>query len=840
MPSREQTQLAIPGNLITTVQDLLNRIRYLERRNMAPQNLSELTSLMGTFRAGQLILGNGEPAENPSTLTGIALGEPGWTRDERVYGIIGERNGVLQFGISAEDGAAYFGRGAITANEDGLFINDAGDAIIFSDTNTGSYVITSLRVVNGYPSYEIRVLNVYSETNLISNGDFATGDFTGWIETDPSSKLSVTTIEDEFAFTIAPSASFSTTYLTQALVGYPIGFNFRGMVVTFKARATHANNQVKVGTSTTQQTFAIPGSNEWVNMVAVVTGTVTDLRIGGSTGPTSTVYIKDIVVRILEENPEQYFLMNPIQTYIRGDVYISDTFAVHPKSIPGTSRFASGAHIFGAFFLDGIENSTASGIHNDYWAVDPEGISVYRFNPSAALTLTGWRLGEPSPPVGGLYNGKVIAILNVHTSNTITLVNESASSTAESRFSLGADLVIPAGGMVSLWHDGTTNRWRLRSVNHIVAQYLITQAVTGLLELKGLTDCSSNPNYPVASKGDAYIVSVSGKIGGASGKSVDVGDWYIATADNAGGAEASVGTSWGVVEHNLTGALLAANNLSDLTDAAAARSNLGLVIGTQIRERLTATRTYYVRTDGNDSNTGLVNNAGGAFLTIQKAVDIASGLDNNSFDITIQLADGTYTTANGIILKAGVGSGKIIIVGNEGTPANVVVTTTAASVAGFFYNQHGTIYSIRGMKLTATNGVAHLDVWSNASLEFQNLDFGATVSFHLRVLDGATVQATGNYSISGGAQAHWRPAAGSIIRVQSRTITLTGTPNFTTAFVQCDFSASVIANGLTFSGGSTGSRYSAVANATINTAGGGANYFPGNSAGTTATGGQYI
>lgn len=86
-------------------------------------------------------------------------------------------------------------------------------------------------------------------------------------------------------------------------------------------------------------------------------------------------------------------------------------------------------------------------------------------------------------------------------------------------------------------------------------EFLDTSLVTGLLDFKGSTDCSANPNYPSASKGDAYVVSVAGKIGGASGTSVDVGDWYIATADNAGGTQGSVGSSWTVLEHNLQGAL---------------------------------------------------------------------------------------------------------------------------------------------------------------------------------------------------------------------------------------------------------------------------------------------
>lgn len=102
----------------------------------------------------------------------------------------------------------------------------------------------------------------------------------------------------------------------------------------------------------------------------------------------------------------------------------------------------------------------------------------------------------------------------------------------------------------------------------------IDASVVGLLDFKGSTDTSANPNYPAALKGDSYVVSVAGKIGGASGKSVEVGDMYVATADNAGGTEASVGTSWTVLEHNLVGALLGSNNLSDVANAATAFANI--------------------------------------------------------------------------------------------------------------------------------------------------------------------------------------------------------------------------------------------------------------------------
>lgn len=111
----------------------------------------------------------------------------------------------------------------------------------------------------------------------------------------------------------------------------------------------------------------------------------------------------------------------------------------------------------------------------------------------------------------------------------------------------------------------------------------VDAAVTGLLDFKGSTNCSANPNYPAALKGDAYVVSAAGKIGGASGLAVDIGDVFVASADNAGGTQASVGTSWFILEHNLAGALLSANNLSDLANAATARTNLGVAIGTNVQ-----------------------------------------------------------------------------------------------------------------------------------------------------------------------------------------------------------------------------------------------------------------
>lgn len=116
----------------------------------------------------------------------------------------------------------------------------------------------------------------------------------------------------------------------------------------------------------------------------------------------------------------------------------------------------------------------------------------------------------------------------------------------------------------------------------------VAAAVVGLWDAKGAMDCSANPNYPAASKGDQYFVSVAGKIGGASGTTVEIGDIFFAILDNAGGTQASVGSSWLVLQANLIGALVTANALSELSGVAStARSNIGaqaeLVSGTSIK-----------------------------------------------------------------------------------------------------------------------------------------------------------------------------------------------------------------------------------------------------------------
>ncbi len=89
-------------------------------------------------------------------------------------------------------------------------------------------------------------------------------------------------------------------------------------------------------------------------------------------------------------------------------------------------------------------------------------------------------------------------------------------------------------------------------VSKSIADTLTALGLTSALVYKGVIDCSANPNYPAADAGHMYIVSVAGKIGGASGITVDIGDSLICKTDaSASGDQATVGANWNVVQSNI-------------------------------------------------------------------------------------------------------------------------------------------------------------------------------------------------------------------------------------------------------------------------------------------------
>lgn len=249
------------------------------------------------------------------------------------------------------------------------------------------------------------------------------------------------------------------------------------------------------------------------------------------------------------------------------------------------------------------------------------------------------------------------------------------------------------------------------------------------------------------------------------------------------------------------------------------------------RETLSAARTYYVRTDGSDSNTGLANSSGGAFLTLQKAWNVSLTLDLAGFSITVEIAAGTYS--------AGVNATTPLVGGTltfNGVGATTIIQTTTGTC---FAAGGGGAYTLTNMKLDSTSGALIYVTNGGFVTVGTGLTFGSTSGPHMRANVGGVIQAVygAAWTVDGGASYHiW--AIGGFIGIDGVSETMSGTPAFT-AYAQADFVGRVSAFGYTFSSTATGARYGATQNSMINAFGGGASYFPGNSAGSTSTGGIY-
>lgn len=255
-----------------------------------------------------------------------------------------------------------------------------------------------------------------------------------------------------------------------------------------------------------------------------------------------------------------------------------------------------------------------------------------------------------------------------------------------------------------------------------------------------------------------------------------------------------------------------------------------------MRELLKAARTYYVRTDGSDSNDGLANTAAGAFLTIQRAVDVVlNTLDFGGFNVTIQVGDGTYT-AGAVVNGPQTGLGLLTIQGNATTPGNVVISVATGTAIVL---DRGAVLNIRHLELRAASG-SGLQAFTACRCTFLNLVFGACGAYQMQAGYGARI-VPGDYTITGGALSHLSVAqGGSVYTAGGLTVTLTGTPNFSVAFLFAEMCGTFRAQAITFTGAATGKRYAVETCGAVQTYSAGPNYFPGSTAGTAITGGVYV
>lgn len=269
------------------------------------------------------------------------------------------------------------------------------------------------------------------------------------------------------------------------------------------------------------------------------------------------------------------------------------------------------------------------------------------------------------------------------------------------------------------------------------------------------------------------------------------------------------------------------------------------------REVLTADRTYYVRTDGNDSNDGLADTAGGAFLTWQAAIDkYASTVDHAGYSVTIQAGQSstTFSLSSGLKLKKGIGKGLLILDLNGGTLQGSAGNLVSEGLIVADNVRDIIVKDATTMHASAWGTWAwHIQASFASQLILENHNFGATSndSFggHILAELNAIVYLSTSYNISGGGTGtyHILSRDDAIVQTPNQaTVNITNTPPFLT-FTEIQ-GAKVRSFQTNYSGSvATGcKKYNISGNGVLNVFGMGINIFPGSVAGTTATGGIVI
>jgi hypothetical protein len=274
-------------------------------------------------------------------------------------------------------------------------------------------------------------------------------------------------------------------------------------------------------------------------------------------------------------------------------------------------------------------------------------------------------------------------------------------------------------------------------------------------------------------------------------------------------------------------------------------TNFQLIGGVQPKT-LSANHTLYVNgSTGSDTlydgSAATVSGAHGPFATIQKAFNVASTFAPGPYTITINIAAGTYAAgattqpwAQPNLVINGAGQGSTIIETVNSYPIGIIgpITVTVQNLtAACSYSGSGPIFSWAGV--FASNG---------ANVTVENVTFGACYYSALLATYGAAI-AAGPITIDGNMQSVLAAVSGGTIQwITGTDCTIEGAVTLSGQFAYAAFGSTLSGVGATFVNPSnvTGPCYLVAANAVIYTNGGGGNFFPGSTSGSTSGGGEYI
>jgi hypothetical protein len=262
------------------------------------------------------------------------------------------------------------------------------------------------------------------------------------------------------------------------------------------------------------------------------------------------------------------------------------------------------------------------------------------------------------------------------------------------------------------------------------------------------------------------------------------------------------------------------------------------------RQRLTATTNYYVGgTGANDSNPGT---SALPWATLQHAVNQINGQTDIANQLVVVNSTGAFT-AGCIINAPFLGSlAPQQILFNFASGSSVTATNSPA-----FFGAGGAQFMIQGPVTISAPGLsgntAGYGIYASPTANIivgNGVIFGACAAAHMA---GNVTVSGPAYTISGSSPAHVSAPVNTAVSFVSQSfngsiaVTLTGTPAFSIGFATASHGViSCPSTNVSFTGAGTGPRYVGTYQSIIATSGGGASFFPGNSAGAVDAFSMYV
>ena len=284
-------------------------------------------------------------------------------------------------------------------------------------------------------------------------------------------------------------------------------------------------------------------------------------------------------------------------------------------------------------------------------------------------------------------------------------------------------------------------------------------------------------------------------------------------------------------------------SVTGLVEYDGAQFNLLSFIGPSILGRVTTVPlNYYVNSaTGNDANPGLT--LGLPFASVQRAINVASIIRTINTQITINVANGTYSN----FTFSNVVGCSINLVGNTGSPSSCIINTNGSGTFSCDISNQASI-SISGFQFNGLGGgirAKNLSLVSVASCIFNTSGNQVNSAYGLYAVGSSVITATGPLTISNASASFIVAGQRSTIALDNQTITASAA-SFTIVAGTAGYYAwanggAITASNVTFAGSgvSYGQRLEVDSGGAVYTgtgASGTLTYFPGTIAAVVATG----